>query len=162
MPSWRDPASWVSRRLERLIQKECLVNHDSGRPLYESLHPTGRKPRTSDGSFAPSSRVTRAGSWSRNIEMRNRVPPGAALASKRSSRTPTSGSSRSSSSGRSTASRARARARRSTTCTNSRATALALYPTPSATLTRPVSSETRLSDYSRRWQTRRGFGYRIA
>ena len=39
--------------------------------------------------------------------MRNRVPPGAALASKRSSRTPTSGSSRSSSSGRSTASRAR-------------------------------------------------------
>ena len=49
--------------------------------------------------------------------MRNRVPPGAALASKRSSRTPTSGSSRSSSSGRSTASRARARARRSTTYT---------------------------------------------
>ena len=44
--------------------------------------------------------------------MRNRVPPGAALDSKRSSRTPTSGSSRSSSSGRSTASRARARARR--------------------------------------------------
>ena len=49
--------------------------------------------------------------------MRNRVPLGAALASKRSSRTPTSGSSRSSSSGRSTASRARARARRPTTYT---------------------------------------------
>ena len=47
--------------------------------------------------------------------MRNRVPPGAALDSKRSSRTRTSGSPRSSSSGRSTASRARARARRSTT-----------------------------------------------
>ena len=115
----------------------------------------------SEPRFAPSSMVTRAGSWSRNIEMRNRVPPGAALDSKCSSRTRTSGSSRSSSSGRSTASRARARARRSTTCTSSRATALALYPTPSATLTRPVSSETRLSDYSLRWRTRRAFGYRI-
>ena len=41
------------------------------------------------------------------------------------------------------------------------ATALALYPTPSATGTRPVSSETRLSDYSLRWRTRRAFGYRI-
>ena len=51
--------------------------------------------------------------------------------------------------------------RRSTTCTSSRATALALYPTPSATWTRPVSSETRLSDYSLRWRTRRAFGYRI-
>ena len=28
-------------------------------------------------------------------------------------------------------------------------------------LTRPVSSETRLSDYSLRWRTRRAFGYRI-
>ena len=74
--------------------------------LYTRVSTDGRKPRTSDGSFAPSSMVTRAGSWSRNIEMRNRVPPGAALDSKRSSRTPTSGSSRSSSSGRTTASRA--------------------------------------------------------
>ena len=44
MTSSEAPVSLLPRRLERLIQKEYLVNHDSGRPLYESLHrPAGSR-----------------------------------------------------------------------------------------------------------------------